>query len=99
MINMKRLLLPPELRLDYSLTKSQSNWMCGLYYCRYACLSFQVCLSFCTRFCLCIALPFISTLGGGDVKVVPHNSSIKPCAYPRFTWYTRVYYINPAQMY
>ena len=60
-------------------------WMCCLYSSRSACLYYQVCMYVCIDGCMCIAFTFTSTLGGGDLKDVLHNSSIKPCASPWFT--------------
>ena len=85
--------------MDYSSTKYQSNYLCGLYYLRSDRMSYKICMSICTDICMCIALPFTSTLGGGDVKGVLHHSSTKPCTSPRFNWYTRVYYITPVWIY
>ena len=68
--------------------------MCGLCSRKPACLSYQVRLSVRPDMCLCIAFPFTSTLGCGDVKGELRHSSTKPCTSPRFTWYTRVYYIT-----
>ena len=51
---------------------------------------YQVCLCVCPEVCMCFAFPFNSTFGGGEVKGVIHNSSTKPRASSRFTWYTRV---------
>ena len=99
MINVKRLLFPSEFLLDSSPTKSQYNWMCVIYSHKYFCLSYRVFLSICTGVCMRITLPFTSTFGGGDVKGVLHNCSTKPRMSPRFTWYTRVYYITPVRMY
>ena len=58
----------PELWLDSYPTIYQSNLMCGIYFRSSACLSYQVHLYVCTVICTCIAFPFISTLGGGDIK-------------------------------
>ena len=44
--------------------------MCGIYYCMSTCLSHKVRLSVCLEVNICIALPFTSTLGGGDVEDV-----------------------------
>ena len=73
--------------------------MCGIYSHRYACLSYKIGISICHNVFLCINLTFTSTLGCGDVKGVLNYSSTKPCASPRFTWYTRVYYINTVWSY
>ena len=73
--------------------------MCGLYYHRSACLSYQVCMSVCPYVYLCINLPFTSNLGGGKVKGVLHHSSTKTCESLRFTWYTSFYYISPERRY
>ena len=73
--------------------------MCGLYYCRHACLPYKICMYVCPKICLCIALPFTSNLGGGGVKSVLHHSSTKPHTSYMFTWYTRVYYITPERRY
>ena len=54
--------------MNPSLTKYQSDWMCGLYSRRSACMYYQVHLPVCPDVCLCISLPFTSTLGGGEVK-------------------------------
>ena len=71
----------------------------GLYYHMYACISCYIHLYVFNRVCMNIALTFTSTLGGGDVKGVLHHSSTKPHTSPRFTRYTRVYYITPARGY
>ena len=73
--------------------------MCGIYYHRSAFLYYQFCLPVCPNIHLCIALPFISTLGGGEIKFVLHHSSTKHHALPRFACYNRVYYITPSQRY
>ena len=99
MINIKRLILPSELRLDYSPTKFQSDWMCGIYSCMSAYLSYHIRMSVYPDVCLCIALPFTSNLGGSDIKGIVHNSSTKPRASPRFTLYTMVYYMTPERRY
>ena len=66
-IKIKRLLFPSELCLDSYPTKYQSDWMCGIYSRRSACLSYNICMSVCTNVCLCIDLTSTSSLGGGDV--------------------------------
>ena len=98
-IKIKRLIFTSELWLDSSPTKSQSDWMCGIYSRRSTYMSYQVCLSVYPYVYLCIGFPLTSNLGSGDVKFVLHNSSIKPRASPRFTCYNRVYYITPARRY
>ena len=60
---------------------------------------YQVRMYVYTYVCLCINLPLTSTLVGGDVKGVLYNSSKKPHASPRFTWYNGVYYITSAWRY
>ena len=62
------MLFPSELRLDYYPTKSQSNWMCGLYSQRSYCLSYQIFLSVFPDASPCIAFPVTSTVEGGDVN-------------------------------
>ena len=82
-----------KLQLGSYPTKSQSDYMYGIYSRRSVCLSCKVHLSIYPHACLHISLPFSSTLGGGDAKGVLHHSSTKPCTSPIFTCYTRVYYI------
>ena len=53
-------------------TKYESNWMCALYSSRFACIYYQVCLYVCPDIYMCIAFPTTSTLGVGDIKVVPN---------------------------
>ena len=73
--------------------------MCGLYYQSSACLYYQGFLSRCTVICPCIALPFTSTLGGGEIKVyliifqpnLAHNLGLLGII--------GVYYNNPARIY
>ena len=69
MINIKSLLLLSELQLESSPTKSQSDYMYGLYYLRSAYLSYSIRLSICPNICMCIAFPFTSTLGSGEMFV------------------------------
>ena len=88
------LLLPWEIWLDSSLTKYQYDLIYRLYYRRSEFLLYQVRLYVCINVCMCISFPFTSTLGGGDVKGVLHNSSTQPWASPRFNCYTMFYYIT-----
>ena len=60
---------PLELQLDYYPTKSQSDWMCGIYTQSSVCMYHLVCLSAYPVICTCIAFPLTPTLGGGDVKL------------------------------
>ena len=55
--------------------------MRGIYCSRSTCMSYQVHIYVCTDICLCITLPFTSTLVNGGVKGLPHHSSTKPCKY------------------
>ena len=81
----KRLLFPSELQLEYYLTKYQSDWICDLYSRRSVCIYYQVCLSVCPSVCLFISLTFTSTLVGGDIKFIQHDSSTKPFTLPRLS--------------
>ena len=98
-VKIKRLISPSELRLDSYQSKYQYHWMCDLYSLRFSYLSWQFYLLVYPDVYLCIASPFASTLGGGKVKVIIHHSLTKPCAFSKFTWYTRVCYITTAQKY
>ena len=51
-------------------------------------------MSVCTDVSMCISFLFTSTLVVGDLKGVLHNLSTIPRASPRFTWYTRISYVE-----
>ena len=85
--------------MDSFPPKFQYNWMCGLYSHKAVFISNQVILSVWPDVCMFIALNLTYTLVGVGIKCVLHNSSTKPCVLPRFTSYTRVYYITPARRY
>ena len=50
--------------------------MCGLYYHTSTYLSYQVHLSVCPVFYTCVAFPFKSNFGGGDIKA--YFNIVKP---------------------